>query len=109
MPGSETSSQMGIQVSLLLLKAAVKRAVGRGEVLNFTSRSPSNGGRMLRFPWMAEVACPLFTGLHGPPSFRRNRARVKDPNELCVVGLVSEEARFNLLAPASTSSGVFRS
>lgn len=33
---SDTSSQMGIQVRLLLLNAPVKRTVGRGEVLNFT-------------------------------------------------------------------------
>ena len=38
-PGSETSSEMGIQVNLLLLKAPVKRTVRRGEVLNFTSHS----------------------------------------------------------------------
>lgn len=42
---SETSSEMGIQVNRLLLKAPVKGPVRWGEVLNFTSHSPFNRGR----------------------------------------------------------------
>lgn len=45
MLGSETSSEIGIQVNVLLLKAPVKRTVRRGEVLNFTSHSPFNSSR----------------------------------------------------------------